>query len=92
MAQILEVIMLICFGFSWPMNIIKSLQVRTAKGKSLPFLCFILVGYVAGLASKFVAGNVTYVAFFYALNLIMVFIDFCLYWRNRKLDQIAEGK
>ncbi|MBQ6360406.1 MAG: hypothetical protein IJJ25_04605 [Lachnospiraceae bacterium] len=91
MAQFLEVIMLVCFGFSWPMNIIKSLQVRSAKGKSLPFLCLIMLGYVAGLGSKIISGNITYVVFFYILNLVMVFADFCLYWRNRALDAAREN-
>ena len=37
MAQVFEVIMLVCFGLSWPFNIAKSLRSRTAKGKSLWF-------------------------------------------------------
>ena len=35
MAQVFEMIMLICFGLSWPFNITKSVRSRTAKGKSL---------------------------------------------------------
>ena len=89
MSQFLEVIMLICFGFSWPMNIIKSLQVKSAKGKSLSFLCLIMLGYAAGLSAKIISGNITYVVFFYVLNLVMVFADFCLYWRNKALDKAA---
>jgi len=91
MSQFLEVIMLICFGFSWPMNIIKSLQVKSAKGKSLSFLCLIMLGYVAGLSAKIISGNITYVVFFYVLNLVMVFADFCLYWRNKALDAVREA-
>lgn len=40
MAEILEVIMIVSFGFSWPLNVIKSYKARTTKGKSLPF-CFL---------------------------------------------------
>ena len=36
-AQVFEMIMLICFGLSWPFNITKSVRSRTAKGKSLWF-------------------------------------------------------
>lgn len=38
MAEILEVIMIVSFGASWPLNVIKSYKARTTKGKSLAFL------------------------------------------------------
>ncbi|MBR2957359.1 MAG: hypothetical protein IKC20_03825 [Clostridia bacterium] len=97
MAEILEVLMIICFGASWPFNVFKSYKARTAKGKSLWFLCLIIFGYIAGIASKFL--NETYMAdistkwyvlFFYFLNLIMVTADLILYFRNRKLDRRNE--
>ena len=34
--------MIISFGASWPLNVIKSYKARIAKGKSLGFLCLIL--------------------------------------------------
>ena len=37
MAQIFEVLMIVCFGLSWPFNIMKSWNAKTAKGKSLLF-------------------------------------------------------
>ena len=52
MAQLFEVLMLVCFGISWPFNISKSLKSRTAKGKSVAFELCIVVGYVCGLAGK----------------------------------------
>lgn len=90
MAQVLEITMLICFGCSWPFNIIKSLRSRTAKGRSVGFMYMIMLGYLCGIASKFAAGNVTYVVAFYVLDLILVSIDCTLYWRNRRLDAQAE--
>ena len=60
---------------------------RTAKGKSLWFEVCIIVGYLCGLAGKFISGNVTYVAAFYILDITMVTIDICLYFRNRKLEK-----
>lgn len=95
--EIFEILMIVSFGASWPFNVIRSYKVRTAKGKSLAFLLLILFGYVAGIISKLI--NETYMAnfsskwyvlFFYVLNFIMVFADFCLYFRNRKLDKLAE--
>ena len=94
MAEILEVIMIVSFGASWPLNVIKSYRARTTKGKSLAFLLLILFGYVAGITSKFMnddymaqIGQKWYVLFFYILNFIMVAIDLVLYIRNYKLDK-----
>ena len=97
LAEILEIIMVVSFGASWPFNVMKSWKARTTKGKSLLFLCLILAGYVAGIASKLV--NETYMAafaskwyvlFFYVLNFLMVSADLLLYIRNRKLDKERE--
>ena len=87
MSQIYEALMVICFGLSWPTSIIKSYTSRTAKGKSLIFLLFIFVGYVFGIVSKLLSGNLTYVVIFYIINLIMVAIDLCLYFHNKRLDE-----
>lgn len=92
MAEILEVIMVVSFGASWPLSIMKSYKARTAKGKSLLFLLLILFGYAAGIASKFVSGNITYVTIFYIINFIVVGVDTLLYFRNRKLDRMAAAK
>ena len=94
MSEILEILMVVSFGASWPFNVMKSWKARTTKGKSLLFLCLILFGYVAGIASKLLNeaymasfASKWYVLFFYVLNLIMVGADLVLYIRNRKLDQ-----
>lgn len=97
MAEIFEIIMIVSFGASWPMNVIKSYKARTTKGKSLAFLCLIFFGYIAGIASKFVNPSYMeqfaekwYVLFFYFLNLIMVGMDLIMYFRNKRLDKINE--
>lgn len=94
MAEILEIIMIVSFGVSWPMNVIKSYKARTTKGKSLAFLLLILFGYVAGITSKFVNeaymaafAEKWYVLFFYVLNFIMVSVDLLMYVRNYNLDK-----
>ena len=94
MSELLEIIMILSFGMSWPMNVIKSYKARTTKGKSLSFLCLIFFGYIAGIASKITNGvymseflQKWYVLFFYVLNIIMVGIDICLYVRNYGLDK-----
>lgn len=87
MPEIFEAAMVISFGVSWPINIIKSLKSRTAKGKSLLFTLLILFGYICGIVSKLTSDKgLTYVFVFYVINLIMVLVDIGLYFRNRKLD------
>ena len=94
MSEILEIVMIVSFGASWPMNVIKSYKARSAKGKSLAFLLLIFFGYIAGIASKFLNeaymasfSEKWYVLFFYFLNLFMVGTDLILYFRNRNLDK-----
>lgn len=97
MSEIFEIIMVVSFGASWPLNVMKSYKARTTKGKSLSFLCLIFFGYIAGIISKFTNeaymasfSSKWYVLFFYVLNLTMVGTDLCLYIRNKRLDREAE--
>ena len=97
MAEILEIIMIVSFGVSWPINVIKSYKARTTQGKSLWFMILILFGYVAGIASKFVNveymanfENKWYVLFFYVLNFRLVSVDLGMYIRNYRLDKKRE--
>lgn len=93
MSELLEIIMVVSFGASWPFNVIKSYRARTTRGKSLLFLVLIFFGYICGIISKLTAESFKwYVLFFYVLNLIMVGADLVLYWRNSKLDKAAEAK
>ena len=41
-SSIFEMLFLIGFGLSWPMNIVKDIRGKTSKGKSLMFLVFAL--------------------------------------------------
>lgn len=98
MAEVFEIIMLISFGASWPINVLKSYRARTTKGKSILFLLFIFLGYIAGIVSKLLTpsymmsiGEKWYVLFFYFLNLLMVGMDIVMYVRNYKFEQIKKG-
>lgn len=84
--QLFEAIMVICFGLSWPASVYKSFKSRTAKGKSLLFEIFIWIGYLFGMLGKVVSGNITYVFVFYVINTVMVSLDICLFFRNRRID------
>ena len=86
-APILETIMLVCFGFSWPMNLIKAYKARSAKNSSLPFILLIITGYIAGISAKIVLGNINYVLVAYLLNLAIVSLNLIVYFRNVALDK-----
>ena len=92
MAQVFEVLMLVCFGLSWPFNIMKSYRSRTARGKSIGFEVLILIGYLLGITGKFISGNVTYVVVVYMLDILMVATDLTLTIRNKVLDRMADRK
>ena len=90
MSELLEIFMIVSFGMSWPLNVLKSYKARTTRGKSLAFLLLILFGYVCGIASKLLAPSCKwYVLFFYILNFLMVGADVLIYIRNYKLDKQA---
>lgn len=87
MGSILETVMLICFGFSWPLNVIKAYKAKTAKGTSLPFILLIITGYIAGIAAKVITGQINYVLIAYIVNLAIVSLNIVIYSRNVSLDK-----
>ena len=87
MSSILETIMLICFGLSWPINLMKAYKARTAKGSSLFFILLIITGYIAGILAKLVSGQINYVLIAYVFNLVMVSLNLLVYFRNTSLDK-----
>jgi bacteriorhodopsin len=91
MPQVLEALMIISFGISWPLSIIKSYKARTTKGKSLFFLILSTVGYICGITSKLVSGKITYVFVFYVINLCMLITELFLYARNARIDRENEA-
>lgn len=98
--ELLEAFTILCFGLSWPISIYKSVVSRTAKGKSLFFEVFLLLGYAFGITRKIMQitalgcdGAIFYLSFFfYVLNFIEIGIDVALYFRNVKLDKMRALK
>ena len=87
MSAIFETVMLVCFGLSWPLNVIKAYKARTTKGTSLPFILLIIIGYVAGITAKLISGQINYVLIVYLLNLVIVSLNVVVYFRNVSLDR-----
>ena len=99
LTNLLEALTILCFGLSWPISIRKSYISRTAKGKSLFFEVFILIGYAFGIARKVIqlavmhqSGFLFFLSgIFYVLNFIEIAIDIALYFRNSRLDKEREA-
>lgn len=91
-AVICETIMLICFGLSWPSNVMKSIRSRTAKGKSLLFLLLVEIGYTAGIIGKIISHTWNLATAFYFINFTMVLVDIALYFRNARLDRERDAQ
>ena len=104
--DLFEALTIFCFGLSWPISIRKSYVSRTAKGKSLFFEVFLLIGYAFGIARKAIQvialgepsadttlGRVIFILsfFFYVLNFIEISVDVGLYFRNTKLDKLRDA-
>ena len=102
-ASIMEMLMVVCFGLSWPFNIVKAWKSKTAKGTSVLFYLFVWLGDIFAIVGKCLLiayyapqhWYVTvkwYVMFFYVLNMLMVSVGILIYFRNRALDKWAERK
>jgi len=86
--SIFEIVMLVCFGASWPLAIYKTVKAKNPVGKSVPFLYLVLIGYISGCIHK-IYFSFDKVLWLYALNAVMVLIDLILthYYihRNKRL-------
>lgn len=92
MGAIFETIMLVCFGLSWPINVVKAYKAGTTKGTSLPFILLIISGYFAGITAKIVNGQFNYVFIVYIINLLIVMLNIIVYFRNYHLDKKTNEK
>ena len=87
--KIFEIVMLICFGLSWPISVYQSIKTKSTKGKSVFFIFAVIIGYVSGIIGKVVNGDVNYVLVLYCINLAVVTADLVIYYVNKKRESIA---
>lgn len=87
MSPLLEAFMLVCFGLSWPINVMKAIKARSAKSMSLPFILLIISGYIAGISAKLLSHQINYVLVVYFINLAIVSVNLVVYFRNRHIDR-----
>ena len=95
--SILETAMLLSFGASWPINLMKAWRARTAKATSLLFLLLIVGGYICGVAAKLISISrgvsvQWYVLAVYIFNLTVTSLNLAVYFRNAKLDRERSAK
>ena len=77
--EIFEIIMLICFGCSWPVTILKTLKSKTVKGITPIFYYLVVIGYISGAIYKYFY-HFNYVFFLYIINIITVSTQLYLYY------------
>jgi hypothetical protein len=98
--NIFESIMLVCFGFAWPVSIYKSFVSKKTAGKSLLFLIVLQIGYVAGVLFKLTeywtniktnpGETISINLYLYVLNFIMISIDELIFVRNLRIEKIKK--
>lgn len=88
MKEALEAIMLICFGLSWPISLVKNVKAKSAKNMSFRFILLIIIGYIAGIFSKIISQSFNYVLIIYLINLLIVSGNLVIYFINKKYDRI----
>jgi len=94
--QFFEAGMMVCFGFSWPVDLAKLIRTRKTEGKSLAFMALVFTGYLSGIVAKLARAAHAgawpeAVTMLYVLNLAMVGLDIGLYlcFRRAALQQAA---
>ncbi|MBQ3063240.1 MAG: hypothetical protein IJC99_00345 [Clostridia bacterium] len=89
MSGILEIVMLACFGLSWPVSLVKNLRAKSAKSTSLAFMSLILFGYLAGITAKVMTAGFNYVFYVYLFNIAMVVANLAVTLLNRHREHRA---
>ena len=81
--SIFEAVMMLCFGASWPFQVVKTYRTKNVEGESILFLWLVMIGYVSGMIHK-ILNNFDWVIYLYLLNLVLVATDAFFYYRYKK--------
>lgn len=85
--SVLEAMMFICFGVSWPVSIVKAIKTKEVLGKSPMFMSLVAVGYVIGISHK-VIYSCDLLIFLYFFNFTMIVTDLYLYRKYSVLKPV----
>ena len=83
MVEVLETFMLLCFGLSWPVSLIRTIRAGGACSSSVAFMCLILSGYFAGITAKVMTAGCSFVFYVYLFNILMVGANLTITLYNR---------
>ena len=89
--SVFEAGMLICFGFAWPISLVKAWKSRSTGGKSWLFSAVVILGYIFGISHKIMYSR-DIVMVLYIINMLMVSADLLLWFRNRRFEKQAEAE
>lgn len=97
--DLFQTVIILCVAVAWPLSISKACKSRTAKGKSVLFDVFLLIGCLFSVLRSFVeieafetGGFVFYFGILiYSICCIEIIIDIVLYCRNKKFDKRREN-
>ncbi|MEO5883515.1 MAG: hypothetical protein ABIQ06_13940 [Caldimonas sp.] len=89
---VLEALMLVCFGFAWPLANLRMLRTGRPDGRGRVPTLLVLAGYSAGMAAKVVCAcngsGLAPIFWLYLLNASSVAMNLALQWhfsRDRSL-------
>ena len=87
--EMLEGGMLVCFGISWPVDIVRTIRTGRTEGKSLAFMSLVLAGYILGMGAKLarVAGTGRWpelITLLYVFNAVAIIVDIAVTLRLRR--------
>jgi len=95
--ELLEGGMLVCFGISWPVDIVRTIRTGRTEGKSLAFMSLVLAGYVLGMGAKLarVAGTGQWpelITLLYVFNSVAIIADIAVTLRLRRRPGVQPGR
>ena len=95
--ELLEGGMLVCFGISWPVDIVRTIRTGRTEGKSLAFMLLVLAGYILGMGAKLarVAGTGRWpelITVLYVFNAVSIIVDIVITLRLRRLAGVQPGR
>lgn len=82
-----EILMLLCFGASWPFSVFKTYKTKNVQGKSIIFLSLIAIGYLSGILHKLINAQDA-VIWLYVINLALVSSEIVMWFRYRKNNSV----
>ena len=96
MQQVLEAVMLVCFGVAWPCASLRILRTGRAQSNGLGFTLVILCGYLFGASSKMLVAlrgaELAPVFWLYAVNAVSVAVNLGLQLQyGRRRDEFHVG-